>query len=169
MAFSVYVASSFRHLHAVQLLTRELRALGCQVADWTEKAAPPEGLKPAERRAWMDTDHGGEVFNFCFNACRDADLVIYVGTAGQDAGVEVGMAYAAGRPVLGILGPLEAPGLMLHGAVTVWADSVERALWFVLRLEEKTREAPALLDRKADPTALTRILRALANECPPAK
>lgn len=124
----VYIASSFRHLHAVRLLGREMRAMGYTLLDWTDLATPPEGLTPSERRAWMDTDHGGEVFVFCERACREADFLIYLGSSGQDAGVEVGMARACGVPVLGIRGPLEAPGLMLHGAASVWVETVEKAL-----------------------------------------
>lgn len=125
---SVYIAASFRHLHAVRLLGRAMRNMGYRLLDWTELAKPPEGLTPAERRAWMDTDHGGEVFAFCERACREADFVVYLGASGQDAGVEVGLARALGVPVLGIRGPLEAPGLMLYGAACVWVESVESAL-----------------------------------------
>lgn len=124
----VYIAASFRHLHAVRLLGRAMRDMGYNILDWTEKATPPEGLNPTERRAWMDTDHGGEVFAFCAKACKQADFVVYLGTSGQDAGVEVGMAYGAGVPVLGIRGPLEAPGLMLWGAGAVWVETIEEAL-----------------------------------------
>lgn len=136
---TLYVASSFKHLHAVQLLTRELKKQGYQVEDWTEKATPPEGLTPAQRRDWMDTDHGGQVFNFCAKACETADMVIYLGMAGQGAGVEIGMAHGAGKPVLGIRGPLESPGLMLHGAVTGWTETVEHALHVTAALMKNTR------------------------------
>ncbi len=132
----VYIAASFRHLHAARLLGRAIRAMGYGLLDWTELAKPPEGLTPAERRAWMDTDHGGEVFAFCERACREADFVVYLGASGQDAGVEVGLARAWGVPVLGIRGPLEAPGLMLYGAASVWVESVEAAL----NLLEQTTE-----------------------------
>ena len=135
----VYIASSFRHLHTVRLLGRELRAMGYELLDWTEKAKPPEGLTPAERRAWMDTDHGGVVFAFCEQSCREADFLIYLGGAGQDAGVEVGMARAWKVPVLGIRGPLEAPGLMLYGAVDVWVENVEDALDLLLAIAEDAR------------------------------
>lgn len=125
----IYIASSFKHMHGVRLLGRELRSYGFTILDWTEKATPPAGLTPAQRRAWMDTDtEGGQVFSFCRDACVQADLVVYFGASGQDAGVEVGIAYGAGVPVLGIRGPLEAPGLMLHGAICQWVDSVEGAL-----------------------------------------
>lgn len=155
----LYIAASFRHLHAVQLLQSSLRAAvpGIEILDWTELAAPPLGLTPAQRREWMDTDLSGEVFRFCEAACGTVDLLVYLGAAGRDAdglcpsrtegasggaalrseidaGVEVGMAAASGIPILGIRGPLEAPGLMLHGAVTQWCIDAETALRLITRL-----------------------------------
>lgn len=130
--FRVYIAASFRHLNGARLLGNELRRLGCEISDWTEMATPPPGLTTAERRIWMDTDkEGGEVFAFCHDACLNSDLVIYYGESGQDAAVEVGLASASGTPVLGIRGPLESPGLMLHGAVSLWVDSAELAIAIV--------------------------------------
>lgn len=159
---TIYVAGSFKHKHGVRLLGRELRALGCRILDWTEKAAPPPGLTPAERRLWMDTDReGGSVYAFCRDACLSADLVIYYGASGQDAGVEVGLAAGAGVPVLGIRGPLEGPGLMLHGAATVWVDSVEEALELIARL--CAPDAPAAGGAaRVEKTALRRLAAALA-------
>lgn len=157
---TIYVAGSFKHKHGVRLLGRELTALGCHILDWTEKATPPPGLTPLERRVWMDTDRaGGSVYAFCRDACLSADLIIYYGASGQDAGVEVGLAAGAGAPVLGIRGPLEAPGLMLHGAVTAWVDSVEGALDLVARLTALLRKPLAVLPRKSDP--LRRLAEAL--------
>lgn len=132
---AIYIAGSFRHKHGVRLLGRELQSLGCTILDWTEKAVPPPGLTPSERRIWMDTDqNGGQVYTFCHQACIGADLVIYYGESGQDAGVEVGLAAGAGVPVLGIAGPLEWPGLMLNGAVSYWAASPDEAITIVARL-----------------------------------
>jgi hypothetical protein len=130
-----YIAASFKHKHGVRLLGRIMRALGFTLLDWTEKAVPPSGLTPPERRLWMDTDsEGGRIFAFCRDACLSVHLLIYFGTSGQDAGVEVGMAHAAKIPVLGIRGPLEGPGLMLHGAVDCWVEHVEEAIALLERV-----------------------------------
>lgn len=140
---TVYIAASFKHMHAVQLLAKELEHMGYNILDWTSKAAPPPGLTPAQRREWMDTDQtGAQVYEFCKNACSSADLVIYYGASGQDAGVEIGMASASAIPVLGIRGPLEAPGLMLHGAVTVWVDCITAALDIMRKLAALRSNCP---------------------------
>lgn len=161
---TIYIAGSFRHKHGVRLLGRELRRLGCHILDWTEKAVPPPGLTPAQRRIWMDTDRdGGQVYAFCRQACIAADLVIYYGTSGQDAGVEVGLAAGAGVPVLGIRGPLEAPGLMLHGAVAHWVDEVEACLPL---LEGLTRwAAQGWQNLEAEPDARLRALAGAVRRC----
>lgn len=150
-AIRLYIASSFRNLHTVRLFGRALNALDFELLDWTAKAKPPEGLTPAERRMWMDTDHGGEVFAFCEEACRNADIVVYLGSSGQDAGVEVGIARGSGVPVLGVRGPLEAPGLMLYGAGSIWVEHAEEAL-NLLQCAARERE------KQADGTAASDIL-----------
>ena len=148
---SAYIAASFRHTHGVRLLGRSMRALGFTLRDWTEKAAPPPGLSPLERRQWMDTDSaGGQVFAFCRDACVTTHLVVYFGASGQDAGVEVGMAHAAGVPVLGIRGPLEGPGLMLHGAVDCWVEGIEDALALLERVARHAAAGCRELPREQD-------------------
>ena len=82
--------------------------------------------------------------------------MIYYGASGQDAGVEVGLAAGAGVPVLGIRGPLEGPGLMLHGAVSVWVDGAEDALDLVGRVLAHAAAAWAGLN--AEPDAAVRRL-----------
>ncbi len=140
----VYIASSFKNIHAVRLLAKNMQSMGYEILDWTLKATPPEGLNASQRREWMDTDHGGEVFVFCANACREADFIVYLGTSGQDAGVEVGIAFGSGKPVLGIRGPLESPGLMLYGACTCWVEHIEHALQILKEIIQYKKENPVL-------------------------
>ena len=117
----VYVASSFKNLVAVKLLNCRLRERGYNVLDWTKKAPPvPAELTPEQRRAELDKDTRGEIFSFCKNACGQADAVIYLGPSGQDAGIEVGLAHAAGILIYGMASPMEAIGTMLNGCVDRW-------------------------------------------------
>ncbi len=137
----IYIASSFRHIHAVQMLEKHLISMDFEILDWTRKASVPEGLSPAQRREWMDTDNsGGTVFEFCKNSCTSADLVIYLGQSGQDAGVEIGMARASNIPILGIRGPLEYAGLMLYGSCTKWVETIEQALIILQELSKLPTE-----------------------------
>lgn len=157
---TVYTAASFRLLHAVRLFHDALRARipDVQILDWTDKATPPPELTPEQRRRWFDTEQqGGQVFEFCADACRHADVVIYLGASGQDAGVEVGFAAGAGTPVLGVRGPLEAPGLMLHGAVDLWFYDIQELI-DALEYMEDCMDCPGCPD---DPVGCT-----YARACP---
>jgi hypothetical protein len=117
----LYIASSFKNLHAVHMLRDHLRGRGHEVFDWSALAPPlPAGMPLNTRRALLDSDERGEIFNFCCQACCRADAVIYLGPAGQDAAAEVGIAFAGGVKVLGLAGPLEAPGLILSRCVSLW-------------------------------------------------
>lgn len=117
----IYIASSFRNLPAVLLFRDILRDFGHTVIDFSSKAPPlPQHLPLAERLAALDSDERGQIFKFCADACGSVDLVVYLGPAGQDAACEVGMAYAAGVPVFGVVGPLEIPGLILNRCVLRW-------------------------------------------------
>ncbi len=161
---TVYIAASFKHKHAVRLLGAQLRFWGFSILDWTEKATPPAGLTSAERRIWMDTDmEGGQVFSFCHAACTSAQILIYFGESGQDAGVEVGLAAGAGVPILGIRGPLEAPGLMLHGAVSVWVEHIEEALELMQKVAEHAKAGEAYLAQEQDQRVFTLCQKILTN------
>lgn len=140
----IYIASSFRNLHAVHMLTDRLQEAGHSVLDWTAFAPPlPEGMRPEERRSVLDSDSRGQIFEFCTGASGGADLVIYLGESGQDAACEVGIAFNAGVPVYGLGGPLEAPGLILSRAVSRWFGKVPELLAAVEAFAEETAEAGA--------------------------
>lgn len=105
---SLFIAASIRQACAVQRLQRAIRiaAPSVQIFDWT--AAP-----------------GSQFFSFCSDACKSADLVVCYGHVGQEIGIQAGMAYAVGAPVIGIRNRQEAPGSMMAGCVTRWADGEE--------------------------------------------
>ena len=140
----IYVASSFRNLNAVNLLRSYLEDSGHTVLDWAAFAPPlPAGMPLEERRRVLDGDERGDIFDFCKRACTSADLVIYLGPAGQDAAAEVGIAHAAGVPVLGLAGPLEAPGLILSRCVYRWVKDTAELFVAVAELVEPEREVRA--------------------------
>lgn len=143
-SLKIYIASSFRNLHAVDLLMDRLQDAGHSVLDWTKFAPPlPAGMRPEERRSVLDSDSRGQIFEFCTSASGGADLVIYLGESGQDAACEVGIAFNAGVPVFGLGGPLEAPGLILSRAVSAWFAKVPELLAAVERFAEENPEAGA--------------------------
>lgn len=124
----IYIASSFRNLHAVRMLQEALRTQGHTVLDWSSLAPPlAENMSPEARRLALDADDRGEIFKFCTDACRSVDLVIYLGTSGQDAACEVGIAFAVGIPILGLAAPTEKPGTILARAVR-WYKGVPELL-----------------------------------------
>lgn len=125
----IYIASSYRNLHVVQLLTAVLTEQGHIVEDWTKLAPPiPSGMPEPEAKALLDSDERGWIFNFCSRACICVDLLIYLGPAGQDAACEVGLAASSDIPIFGLKGPLERPGLILNGLVSKWFSSAEELL-----------------------------------------
>lgn len=133
----IYIASSFRNVHAVRMLAAALVEVGHKVLDWTPLAPPlPAGMRPEERRAVLDSDARGRIFDFCAESCAGADLVIYLGESGKDTSFEIGLAWGAGVPVYGLAGWLEAPGLMLARGVARWFERHEALLDAVEALAE---------------------------------
>lgn len=137
----IYIASSFRNLHAVHMLRDALTDRGHTVMDWTAFAPLlPEGMRPEERRSVLDSDSRGKIFEFCTGASGGADLVIYLGESGQDAACEVGIAWGSGVPVYGLAGFMEKPGLMLTRAVEKWFPDSAALLAGVEAFAEELRE-----------------------------
>lgn len=136
----IYIASSFRNVHAVQMLRDTLKKRGHVVLDWSAFAPPlPDDMTPEERRAALDADERGEIFDYCTQSCAQADLVIYLGQAGQDSACEVGIAFNAGVPVYGLAGALEKPGTIMQRAVTQWHPDTKRLLVAVTKLARELR------------------------------
>lgn len=124
----IYIAASWKHQHAVEMLTERLESAGHVVLSWLREGRPEEAfLSRRELAHFINSDEGRRVFDFCANSATGCDLVIYLGPSGCDAWAEVGAAYGRGLPVLGLLAKSEEVGLMRH-MVRSWHRSVSELL-----------------------------------------
>jgi len=110
----IYIASSWKNQHAVEMLTDLLRAKGHTIVSFVEKAISDEGRTEIrfDFVQWINSADGLEKFFYDVNGATKSDLVIYIGPAGTDAWAEVGAAYGAGVPIYGLWAKGEPAGLM---------------------------------------------------------
>lgn len=122
----IYIASSWKNQHAVELLTIELRRRGHEVVSFVEKAVSDEGRAGMafDLEQWINSPDGEAKFHFALDEATKSDLVIYIGPSGPDAWAEVGAAWAAGKMILGLHAKGESIGLMRR--MVSWFDNVHR-------------------------------------------
>jgi len=126
----IYIASSWKNQHAVELLTAEFRRRGHEVASFVEKADNFEELVKEGKQDfddWVNSDHGGEKFQYDTSRAMSADLLVYISPSGTDAWAEVGAAWARGVNIVGLYAKGEQAGLMRR-MVTCWVNSVGELL-----------------------------------------
>ena len=124
----IYIAASWKHQHAVEMLTRRLEDRGHEILSWLREGRPEEAfLSQRELTVFIRSPEGRRIFDFCAASAVGADLLIYLGPSGCDAWAEVGAAYGAGVPVFGLLAKSEEVGLMRY-MVRHWFGSVEAML-----------------------------------------
>ncbi len=129
----IYIAASWKHQHAVEMLTERLEGMGYEVLSWLREGRPEEAfLSRLELTSFINSDEGRRIFRFCVDSATRADMVIYLGPSGCDAWAEVGAASGSGVPVLGLLAKAEDVGLMRH-MVRDWFSSVSGLLDAVAR------------------------------------
>ena len=111
---TIYIASSWRNQHAVEMLTEILCTRGHKVASFVEEAVSAEGRDGLrwDLIAWIESPDGQRKFEFDITAARTSDLVVYIGPSGTDAWAEVGVAWVSGVPVIGLWAKAEKAGLM---------------------------------------------------------
>lgn len=112
----IYIASSWKNQHSVEMLTALLRKDGHQVHSFVEKAVSDEGRTNIkfDFEQWIYSQDGLEKFVYDTNNAVGADLVVYVGPSGTDAWAEVGAAWGSGVRILGLWAKSEPAGLMRH-------------------------------------------------------
>jgi len=121
---SIYIASSWKNQHAVEMLTAILRQSGHKVASFVEMAVIDEGRAGLKFDVvkWIDSKGREDKFNYDTESAMNSDLVIYIGPSGCDAWAEIGAAYGAGVTIFGLIAKGEQIGLMRR--MVTWFDNV---------------------------------------------
>jgi len=118
----IYMASSWKNQHAVEMLTNLLRISGHEVLSFVENNyGELEAIKHLGFDKWIDSEGGTKSFKYDTKGATESDLVIYISPSGKDAAAEVGAAWGCGIPILGLYAKGEDFGLMRR-MITAWFD-----------------------------------------------
>jgi len=124
----IYIASSWKNQHAVELLTMLLRTEGHEVKSFVDNNKAEKGVNFEQ---WVHTEDATRCFEYDTTWATNSDLLIYVGPSGQDAWAEVGAAWGAGRPeIIGLYAKGEGVGLM-RKMIPVWYENYREVLHHV--------------------------------------
>ncbi len=118
----IYIASSWKNQHGVEMLTALLRDKGHEVVSWIENnfgENPDNSLNSGkfDFETWVTSPESDQSFYFDTQGATRSDLVIYYGPSGKDACAELGAAWAAGVPIIGLWAKGEDLGLMRKMAI----------------------------------------------------
>lgn len=111
MSKKIYIGSSWRNKHGVQLLTARLIKMGYTVISWIENCNL-EGSDNFVFEDWIKTQDAIDSFYFDTEGATGCDIFIYYGPAGKDACCEMGAAYSRGITIYGLYAKGEDLGLM---------------------------------------------------------
>jgi len=125
----IYIASSWKNKHGVEMLTEILRSKGHYVVSWIENCNK-EGSQGFVFDEWIKTEDSEKSFVFDTDGATKSDLVIYYGPAGKDACCEVGAAWAKGITIIGLYAKGEDLGLM-RKMMHSWCSEIKDLLSIV--------------------------------------
>ena len=111
----IYIASSWRNQHAVEMLTALLRERGYEVISWVENNYGEDRnhvTKKFDFEVWVNSEESDQSFRFDTHGAMHCDLFIYMSPGGKDAAAECGIAYAKGKTMFGLAAKGEDFGLM---------------------------------------------------------
>lgn len=110
----IYIASSWKNQHAVEMLTDLLRKQNHEVISWVENNYSENYsiAKGTDFEEWVYTDEAEKSFLFDTNGAVNCRLFIYMSPGGKDAAAECGMAYEAGVEMIALYSKGEDFGLM---------------------------------------------------------
>ena len=126
----IYIASSWKNQHGVELLTAALRGYGHEVKSWVENNYGENHNHVTKRFSfdeWVTSAEANQAFEFDTTGATQSDLLIYYGPAGKDACAEMGAAWGAGVPIIGLHAKGEDIGLMRKMAIC-WFTRAEELL-----------------------------------------
>lgn len=126
----IYIASSWKNQHGIEMLTSLLREKGHEVVSWVENNYGENHnhtTKKFDFETWVNSIESNQSFEFDTKGAMNCDLLIYYGVAGKDACCETGMAYAKGIPILGLYAKGEDLGLMRKMMIG-WYHKIEELL-----------------------------------------
>lgn len=140
MSLTVYIASSWKNQHAVEMLTDKLRDLGCIVLSFVENnhGEGHSAEKPMPFEKWVQTEQAERSFIYDTKGATTSDLVVYIGPSGTDAWAECGAAWGRGVPIYGLWAKGEPSGLM-RKMMTRWFADFRDLLHHVKRIVEDNR------------------------------
>ena len=111
----IYIASSWKNQHAVEMLTEFLRQRNHEVVSWIENNYGENHnhvTKKFDFETWVNSPESDQSFEFDTNGAKTCDCLVYVGPAGKDAAAEVGIAWGNEIPIIGLFAKGEDFGLM---------------------------------------------------------
>jgi hypothetical protein len=131
----IYIASSWKNQHAVEMLTTLLRNEGHEVLSFVENnyGEGHGAEKPISFEDWVVTDQAQRSFEFDTTGATKSDMVIYIGPSGTDAWAEVGAAWASGVTIYGLWAKGEQAGLMRR-MISWWFKDYKVLLAYVEKL-----------------------------------
>ncbi|MBS3914444.1 MAG: hypothetical protein KG003_08090 [Bacteroidetes bacterium] len=132
--YSIYIAASWKHRHAVEMLTSLLRKSGHEIFSFVENNHL-EGQKGFDFEEWVKTQDAYDSFQYDSKSAMAADITIYIAPSGKDAAAEVGMAYSSGKIILGLWAKGEDFGLMRR-MFDSWFDNHQSLLEFIQELRQ---------------------------------
>lgn len=137
----IYIASSWKNQHAVEMLTALLEQRGHEVISFVRRAVETETYEKMmfDLEAWIVSEDGAAKFKYDTDGATKSDLVIYVGPSGTDAWAEVGAAWGNGVLILGLYSKGEQSGLMRR--MVIWHRSYQELLKAVDEVARPTQKA----------------------------
>ena len=142
----IYIASSWKNQHAVEMLTKLLEERKNTVISFVREAVntEPRGGLQFDLDEWIASKDGERKYFFDLEAATKSDLVIYIGPSGIDAWAEIGAAWASGIQIYGLWAKGEQAGLMRR--MVKWFNNYEDLLTALAAKEKHDKDLPKFKD-----------------------